>query len=274
MALVDLKTLSPSTFPDAEDDEYEFKSSKANQKQMSEKLPCAVSAFANTGGGCLIWGVNDETGDPDGGIDPRIGNQSLRDWIDRILRAIEPPPKYDVELYPDNQGRGRLDEGKVIAAVAVYPSVNIPHMASDKKYYIRAGTHTVAAGHFLVEALRAQRQLGRPYLTTILKFDKREFFEYAELTVVNITSTPAIDVRISITPNFGAVFPIRLPVVDRDNPYVVFDVPIKGVAKVLKEVTVSINYKDIGGNEFFWKNDASLVDSLPPQFPRDEDERS
>ena len=73
-------------------------------------------------------------------------------------------------LYEDNESRGTLNTGKVIAAVAIDLSAAAPHMAADKKYYIRAGC-TVAAGHYLVEALWARRQVSRPILTCMLKPD-------------------------------------------------------------------------------------------------------
>src|SRR5690242_14158641 len=131
MALIDLDTLTPASFPSAEDDDFEFKSSRTTEGQIKTKLTCAVSAMANSGGGCFIWGVADEGGDPDGGVESEIGRQPLKEWIEKLIHQVEPTPSFDVKLYDSNEGRGTLGAGKMIAAVSIHPSESGPHMAPD-----------------------------------------------------------------------------------------------------------------------------------------------
>jgi hypothetical protein len=280
MPHIDLSKLTPSQFPPAEDDEFEFKSSRANDTQIKTKLTCASSALANSGGGCFIWGVADATGDPDGGVDPKIGNQDLRDWIDKLIHQVEPSPRYGVELYQSNEGRGTLDPGKVIAAVSIHPSVAGPHMAPDKKYYIRAGAHTVAAGHFIVEAIWARRQIGRPILVpvvrTIGRGNSRGTHRYhAELGIVNLTASPAVAGTLNVEPKVGyferwqSYFPVQLSVVDQANPYYMYLGPIEIINEMLSDETkVTISYKDLAGNEYTGTNETSLLKSIPPNFRR------
>jgi predicted HTH transcriptional regulator len=54
----DYSTLTPALFPTAEDDQFEFKSSLTTDSQIKDKLPYAVSAIANSGGGIFFWGLN------------------------------------------------------------------------------------------------------------------------------------------------------------------------------------------------------------------------
>jgi predicted HTH transcriptional regulator len=139
MTLTDLSKLTPSQFPTAEDESFEFKSSLMQSGEINKEVNHAASAFANSGGGCFIWGVDDKTGDPHGGVSPNVNRTELRTWIDRIVHNVSPPPKYDLEIYTNNEGRGRLDPGNVIAAVSIHGSNSGPHMAKDNRYYIRAG---------------------------------------------------------------------------------------------------------------------------------------
>jgi predicted HTH transcriptional regulator len=72
-----------SFLPTAEDDEFEFKSSATPTNDLSKKLAAAGSAFSNSGGGWFIAGVDDKTGNADGGVAPTVGRQDLRNWVDQ-----------------------------------------------------------------------------------------------------------------------------------------------------------------------------------------------
>jgi len=161
MPKVDLSQLEPDDFPNSEDDTFEFKSSQSSDSEIKKKLDRAVSGFSNAGGGCFIYGVDDE-GNADGGVNQKVGRQDLRDWLDQVITKIAPLPEYNIRLYEDCGNRGTLEHGKVIAAISISPSNIGPHQATDKKYYIRAGAHTEPASHYLVEAIWARRHMQKP----------------------------------------------------------------------------------------------------------------
>ena len=100
MSKIDLSKLSPTLFPQAEDDVFEFKSSRATPDQIKKKLDKAASAFANSGGGYLIWGV-DSSGDADGGVDLTEGRTDLCDWLDHCMSSVTPPVTYDRRLFTE-----------------------------------------------------------------------------------------------------------------------------------------------------------------------------
>jgi hypothetical protein len=269
MPHIDLSAITPATFPAAEDDAFEFKRSATPHNELKKKLDRAASGFANAGGGCFIYGI-DGNGDPDGGIDPTVGRQDLRDWLDQIVARVTPPVSYEIQQYDDAEGRGTIDPGKVIAAVSIHPSDTGPHQASDNKYYIRAGAHTLPAGHYLVEALWARRYAHKPVLTHMLR-EKPSASGIVQVGVVALTDAPAIDVEFTLSPLKGLLaklakyFPIRLPVVDRNNPFYLDVSLMRQVDEELTDdVKVTIAYKDYAGNTYSHQSDGQLSRSLRP----------
>lgn len=152
----------------AEDDNFEFKSSLTSLDKLKEKLGWAVSGFANSGGGYFIAGINGN-GDADNGVPLKIGKQDLRDWVDNIVHNVEPPPRYDIKLIQNPQGRGTIQPNSAVLVVYIYESYVGPHMAPDGCYYIRAGAHTVPAKHFIVDAIWAKRHFSKPRLTHLFR---------------------------------------------------------------------------------------------------------
>ena len=78
---IDLGNFDLTQLPSAEDDNFEFKSSRTSLEDLKKKLSCAVSAFANSGGGCFIAGV-DSDGNADNDLPlkvGKVGRQDLRD---------------------------------------------------------------------------------------------------------------------------------------------------------------------------------------------------
>lgn len=274
MSFVDLDKLSPALFPNDESDEFEFKSSATSPNELNKKLNHAASGFANSGGGCFIWGVANATGDADEGVSTKIGNQPLPDWIDKIVHNVVPPPKYSIRVYPNNEGRGILTPGNVIAAVSIHPSVVGPHMANDNRYYIRAGRHTVAANHTIVEALWARRQIQSPRLMLMLRHESQQGGPNIYLEIMNLSNGPAVDVAVDVQPRqIGGPttwiknLPLKLPVIDRAYPYRMYLECAQLLPQFLTEHTkIIVKYKDLSGSEYSVIGDASLIQSLPPNI--------
>jgi predicted HTH transcriptional regulator len=126
MPRIDLSTVSLAELPVEEDDAFEFKSSLDTSKEIKKKISKAGSGFANSGGGCFVWGIADD-GNADGGIEENVGNQGLRDWLDQSVASIAPVPKYEIQLFNDSAGRGHIETGKCVAAVSFFPSELAPH---------------------------------------------------------------------------------------------------------------------------------------------------
>ncbi|MBO0935781.1 ATP-binding protein [Fibrella sp. HMF5335] len=224
---INLYNFNINQIPQEEDDYHEFKSSLI-EKELADKLCKAVSGFANAGGGLFIVGINDKTGNADGGILRSKGQktqegQPIKDWVDTVISKIEPIPKYEIILLDEVYDRGFLHDDRVVMVIAVEESFIGPHMF-DYKYYIRAGRHTVPARHFIVEAIRAKRFLSKPSLSHIFRL-KPKNDQILQLGLVAINDSPAIDIMLSLEPlpqhlkKYGSEFPIHIPIIDRNNPY-------------------------------------------------------
>lgn len=106
-----------------------------NDEKCKNELSKDVSAFANSDGGILIYGVIEKDNVAvkiDDGYDPNIVK---REWIEdnihgRIQRRIEGIRIFQVDLKITNPGR-------VIYIISIPQSLDGPHMANDHKYYKR-----------------------------------------------------------------------------------------------------------------------------------------
>ena len=154
--------------PDEESENYEYKSSELSPKKLKEKLAIAASAFWNSGGGIFIAGV-DDNGKIDGGVPASVGRQTLRDWADQVLASVEPLGPYAIKTITRKNATSLINEEQAILVVSFGVSVVGPHMAQDKKYYVRAGAHSGSVGHFIVEAIRARRGLQKPILCGLIR---------------------------------------------------------------------------------------------------------
>lgn len=215
--------------PSVETDDYEYKSSRIAdmlnyRSELAAKLCKAASAFWNTGGGIFIAGVDDR-GIIDGGLPAMMGKQKLRDWVDQTLASVTPTGPYTVKTFERELDDSRILPGHVILVVAFGESFDLPHMAHDNRYYVRAGAHSNPANHYLVEAIRARRGLRRPMLRALLREHPHKH-SVIELVILALNDLPALNVKIWFEPKpeiyrkiFQVQFPINIPVIDRNHPF-------------------------------------------------------
>jgi len=265
----DLATFDLSGLPTAENEEYEFKSSMTSLTGLREKLPVAVSAFGNSGGGYFIAGV-DGSGNADGGLPKQNANQDLRDWADQVIHRVSPTPLYNIKLLDEPKGRGWIRSDHCVLVVAVSESASAPHMAPDNRYYIRAGAHTVAARHFITDAIWAKRHFLKPRLTHVFR-PKPGFQQPIQLGIVALTQAPAINVEISLSPlgellrRFEKCFPLMIPMIDRDNPFF-FDVATYSQAEERfgQNVRLIVTYRDLANISYTYDAVVSIASSIAP----------
>ncbi len=258
-----------SQLPNKETDKFEFKSNRVKFPEgLGRKIQAAVSAFSNSGGGVFVAGVSDKNGDADGGIPSSVGRTPLRDWVDRVIHQVTPPPRYEIKYGVLADGRGKIEDNCVVLVVIVKESSNAPHMAPDKKYYIRAGVHTDPAPHFLVEALWAKRHMLKPRIAHVVR-PKPDDDEVLQLGVVAVTDSPAIGVEVAIShmPLRGKTlreFPLHVPLIDRHNP-LYFDVSTRETVRKSPDTHVfslEVGYHDLESNTYEYKATVDLTRSL------------
>lgn len=260
-----------------ETDEYEFKSSRIQTSDLLKEIQIAASAFWNSGGGVLVVGLNDK-GDIDGGISEYCGRQRLRDWVDRVISHVEPAGPYLVKLIYGEGASSRIQPGHVVLVIAYGESNNAPHMAPDKRYYVRAGAHSDPAGHFLVEAIRARRRLQKPVLRGLLRANS-DNARVVELVVLALNETPALDVHLDLEhlPEEMALalkdrLPLYIPVIDEAHPFTMDASWFAELASANGHpptINVQLRYQDLAGRQYEDRQQLDPTRSIAPLGPAD-----
>ncbi|MGA9406728.1 MAG: ATP-binding protein [Bacteroidota bacterium] len=139
----------------------------------AEKIARALIAFANTKGGTILFGVDD-----DGSI---VGVESEKTEIDLIEVAgnnfCDPPIAPNIDIIPFNS--------KDVIAASVGESDDKPHyfLSSDdgeeNKVFIRVHDKTVLASREVIKVLRNERP-DRPPLKISIGGNEKRLFEYFE----------------------------------------------------------------------------------------------
>lgn len=164
-----------------------------------EKIAKAMIAFANTHGGTLIFGVDD-----DGRI---VGVNSEKEEIDLIFQAAEqhcyPPIEPKIEIFELN--------GKDVIVVTIEQSENKPHYLVSSngdagKAFIRLGSQNVVASDEVVKLMKSDRD-GNPLRIEIGESEKRllnYLSRFGKITVkefgklVGITDERASDILVNL----------------------------------------------------------------------------
>lgn len=129
--------------------ELDFKESGALQKTDGKKrdLSKDVSAFANSAGGTLVYGIIEDqethvASALDDGFDP---TEISKEWIEQVINSnIQPRISgvriHAVELVTHNPGN--------VAYVVTVPRSSTAHQAADKRYYKRYNFESVRMEHY------------------------------------------------------------------------------------------------------------------------------
>ncbi|MFA5833171.1 MAG: ATP-binding protein [Bacteroidota bacterium] len=147
--------------------ELEFKRKVSSPKKIAKTL----SSFANTRGGIVLFGVDD-----DGSIVGVESEKTELDLIDESARFYcEPPVSVAINIVPYNH--------RDVIVATVEESEDKPHYVVDddneKKVFIRVNDNTVIASKEVVKVLKDERPEKPPLTLTIGENEKR-LFEYLE----------------------------------------------------------------------------------------------
>ena len=151
--------------PQGEHDWLEFKSSQkldltlpgVTQSLVSEELSKQLSAFANSGGGTIVYGIKDSpigtprTIDQHGGVSLGVKN-GTKEWLEDIIPNLleYPISSFNVYVVTATGPASKISAGKGIFLIEVANSEAAPHQALDKKYYARVGGKSQPIGHRFV----------------------------------------------------------------------------------------------------------------------------
>lgn len=118
---------------------------KDDKKRM--EITKDISAFANSDGGIIVYGVTEANHKPVG-IAPVDGSIYTKEWLEQVIQRISRRIK-DVKIYPI---RIDGDITKTIYVVKIPVSNDCPHMAEDRRYYKRFNFSSVPMEEYEVRA--------------------------------------------------------------------------------------------------------------------------
>lgn len=137
--------------------------SKANVDHVRNILSKAVSAFANSGGGVLVFGLVDPRDGwhvDDGGISLTMKPPSTREWLENVIPDLVDPPlrKFGVYVFTNPTSELEIDSGRCIVVIEIDDSEQAPHQANDHKYYGRLGGKSCPLNHRFVSDIFHRRR--------------------------------------------------------------------------------------------------------------------
>src|SRR5664280_351246 len=113
----------------------EFKSTDSLGQTNTQKAEIAkdVSAFANSAGGIIIYGVNEVNHKADS-FSPIRGSELTKEWLEQVIQSRIQRKIEDLLIIPIRLGQN-IEESIYIVKIPESPLA--PHMTSDKKFYKR-----------------------------------------------------------------------------------------------------------------------------------------
>lgn len=151
MTAEDVLTALP---PGDEDSRWELKSASyltpQKRSDLKSELGKQVSAFANSGGGYLVFGVSKERN-----LEPcemAVGREPMKDFL---ATMVEQSVEHPIRHFHIHQVGFAGDTSNAIFVVELEDSPAAPHQAkAEKIYYYRIDGHSKPAPHFHLELLR------------------------------------------------------------------------------------------------------------------------
>lgn len=113
----------------------DFKSAGSLDKSDSKKNEISkdVSAFANSTGGTIIYGIAEKEHKAHS-LSPINGNEFTKEWLEQVINSRIQRKIEGIRIIPVRIG-GQVDQ--TVYVVNIPESDNTPHMAFDNKYYKR-----------------------------------------------------------------------------------------------------------------------------------------
>jgi predicted HTH transcriptional regulator len=166
----------------------DYKDSRAlTNNGARDSLAKDVSAFANSDGGLLIYGVEEKDNLPvriDAGVDDA---QRSREWIESAIMTGITPRLDDVKIVPVP-----VSAGHSLYVVETTKTFRGPHQSSDKRYYKRHNFKSVPMEDYEVNDVRNRRK----QLSPLVIFKVSEYRRFvAAFDVGNVGEVVAEDVQ-------------------------------------------------------------------------------
>lgn len=137
----------------------DFSLPKSNSiNEVTNELSKQLSAFANSGGGTLVYGLSDTSInvprkiDQFGGVSLTLKN-STKEWLEDIIPGLVDNRLSTFNVYVitnQNNPKSLIPDERGIFLIDIPASEQAPHQANDNKYYARIGGKSRPIGHQLI----------------------------------------------------------------------------------------------------------------------------
>ena len=134
---------------------------EANEDDVLAELAKQLSAFANTGGGKIIYGLKDDGTIDSGGVSTQVKKGGTKEWLERQIAVLTAYEIVGVCVYEfeSKAADSQIAPGKALYVIDVPDSDRAPHQSTrDSKYYVRLGSQSRPAPHKLIEDIRNRQK--------------------------------------------------------------------------------------------------------------------
>jgi hypothetical protein len=130
---------------------------KDRSQKRRDDISKDVSAFANSGGGALVYGIPEDPNSHspmpfDDGINPA---EVTVETLDQLITDSIAPRVPGVRITPVPLNKAR--PGRVAYVIYVPQSMSAPHQAADDKYYHRSNTRSFPMKHYQFDDVRRRQ---------------------------------------------------------------------------------------------------------------------
>src|SRR5262249_16050781 len=138
--------------------DYKDAAALGKSSQQRSELCKDVSAFANSAGGQIIYGIQEKGHHPARVQDDDAVNPAdiSREWIEHVIDSDVQPRIQNLRIQPIDVAPGR------VAYVITIPQAtsNAPHQAPDNKYYYRQNFQSVPMEDYQINCRRRRPEQG------------------------------------------------------------------------------------------------------------------
>lgn len=188
----------------------EFKSQRVSEKpvdQATNDLATEVSALANSAGGALIIGIEEQVGKDSPSVASGLNGLTNPRWRAEWLSS-----KLEERIHPAIEGllvtEVPISAGGWCIVIAVPQSLRAPHQSFDKKYYARRQFQKIAMSHYEVEDVRNRHRVRRPEVKLSIVFSQGVL---VELVLENIGDSPVFHLNIVVPDEAKSALNIEAP---------------------------------------------------------------
>ncbi len=138
----------------------DYKASGALSRDHRIEICKDVSAFANSAGGQIVYGIQEDDGLPsriDEGTDANI---ITKEWIEQIIDSNIQPRIEGLRIQPVPLADGRNAYVVTVPQATTYA----PHQAPDHRYYFRQNFQTIAGEDYQIRDALRREVTARPYI--------------------------------------------------------------------------------------------------------------